>query len=254
MGWKAGGLHALVSSEPVSLYLHPPTFLPPIPCAADEGGCEEGSCGSDCEEDHEHQHKHNHVRGPGCADGSCHAHGDDEDDEDEEGEGGAAGGQGSRAGPPAFVRLVSCLRNDRDSHMMPAAGGGGDDDDGGESSGSDSDSGSEDEEAEDSSEQEEGEEGEEEGPEDLVFPAEFAPALLQLLGSADDGGQPVAVRSLALPDAELQLQAALTLWDAGVLRTVKAAAALPRQQKGKQRPKPSAGDKSAQRPKKQRKA
>lgn len=103
------------------------------------------------------------------------------------------------------------------------------------------DSGEEDEEEEGSgSEGEEGdssdeEEDEEEEPADLVFPAEFAPALVQLLGSAPDaggsgsGGKPVLVSQIALPDPELQLQVAAALWDAGVLCTVKAPAKQPKQ-------------------------
>jgi hypothetical protein len=70
--------------------------------------------------------------------------------------------------------------------------------------------------------------------EDLVFPAEFAPALVQLLGSAPDAaGRPVPVQQIALPHPQLQLQVAGSLWDAGVLRTVKAAAPqkVPKQQK-----------------------
>lgn len=81
------------------------------------------------------------------------------------------------------------------------------------------------EDIEDSSGEEEEDEEEEEGQEDLVFPAEFAPALVQLLGSAADaagGGRPVPVRSIALPEPELQLQVAVALWDAGVLRAVPA--------------------------------
>lgn len=66
-----------------------------------------------------------------------------------------------------------------------------------------------------------------EEPEDLVFPAEFAPALVQLLGS-----RPVPVSQIALPGPELQLQVAVALWDAGVLCTVKAPA---KQRKQKQK-------------------
>lgn len=40
-----------------------------------------------------------------------------------------------------------------------------------------------------------------------MFPAEFAPALVQLLRSAADvGGEPLPVAAIALPDPDLQLQ------------------------------------------------
>ena len=218
-----------------------------------DGGAGE-DCGSDCEEEHEHGH--------------------------------AATGSG---GPPAWVRLLSCLRNSRDTHMMGGPG-----DEGGSSSDEDDGSGSErggsgserggsgsemsseaaeqwvpgvtravaaagagrgrepeaevagstDEESGGSEERgsskeeqdvEESSEGGARPAEDLVFPAAFAPALVQLLATAADaagGGAPLPVRAIALPDAELQLQVAAALWDAGVLRTVKAEAA-PKQ---KQRP------------------
>ena len=99
-----------------------------------------------------------------------------------------------------------------------------------------SDSEGEGEEEGSGSEEEEDEDEEEDDGrrEDLVFPAEFAPALVQLLGSAPDAaGRPVAVQQIALPHPELQLQVAGALWDAGVLRTVKAAAPqkVPKQQK-----------------------
>lgn len=209
-------------------------------------GGEEG-CGSECEEDHDHHHPHHQGHG---------AHSQEEEYEHE---------QGDCCVPAAWVRLVSCLHNDRGSHMMSGGGDGGSDQEG--SSGSEDESGSEmssedveerlpgvkkamaaatavsrkrkpqeadaevlgassdSEDIEDSSGEEE-EDEEEEGQEDLVFPAEFAPALVQLLGSAADaagGGRPVPVRSsIALPEPELQLQVAVALWDAGVLRAVPA--------------------------------
>ena len=74
-----------------------------------------------------------------------------------------------------------------------------------------------------------------------MFPAEFAPALVQLLGSAPDAaGRPVAVQQIALPHPELQLQVAGALWDAGVLCTVKAAT--PQKQAGSKADKKGAGN------------
>ncbi|PSC74527.1 bifunctional lysine-specific demethylase and histidyl-hydroxylase MINA [Micractinium conductrix] len=223
-----------------------------------------GGCAPDCDEDHEHGHGHaEHEHGHACDD-------EDSDEEHEEGHGhgheGGGGGAAAFGAPPACVRLVSCLHNERMAHMM--SGGGeeegqsGSDDDSGSDGESDEDaaalaaaagvaaaparkrkhpaaddgsgSSSEGEDGEDDGEEEgndeEGseEEGDEGTPEDLVFPAEFAPALVQLLDSAADapggGGAPLPVATIALPDPELQLQVAAVLWDAGVLRTVKATA------------------------------
>jgi hypothetical protein len=83
-----------------------------------------------------------------------------------------------------------------------------------------------------SSEESDAEEGDASEREDLVFPAEFAPALVQLLATAPDAaeqggssagaqsGQPKVVRDIALPDGELRLQVATALWEAGMLRTL----------------------------------
>lgn len=109
------------------------------------------------------------------------------------------------------------------------------DEDEGEGGGSDGEGGCE----EDEDEDEEDSEEEGEAAEDLVFPAEFAPALVQLLATAPDAapapaasgsgggggagggaGRPLAVRAIALPDPELQLQVAAALWEAGVLACV----------------------------------
>ncbi|KAL4438516.1 hypothetical protein ABPG77_000164 [Micractinium sp. CCAP 211/92] len=250
---------------------------------------EEGGCGPDCDEDHEHGHGHDHAHGPACGSGCQephHGHGSSDEEEEDEGEAngrGHGGGGGVTGAPPAWVRLVGCLRNDRSSHMM--SGGAEEEEEEGlsdEEDASGSDSGSEGE-GEDAAELaaraaaaaaalgrkrkqpaaadgggSEGEEEEEGGSsssdddddgdvdddddkddprEDLVFPAEFAPALVQLLRSAADaGGAPLPVAAIALPAPELQLQVAATLWEAGVLRTVQA------RKKGKQAAK-AAGEK-----------
>jgi hypothetical protein len=110
-------------------------------------------------------------------------------------------------------------------------------------------SGSEGESSDESDSEEEGEEGESDGeggegegqaPEDLVFPAEFGPALVQLLGTARDAAptgssaRPLRVRDIALPAAELQLQLAAALWGAGVLTVVRQP---PRQRLPQKKPK-----------------
>lgn len=83
---------------------------------------------------------------------------------------------------------------------------------------------SEDEEEED--EEAESESSEEEGPdEELVFPADFLPALEQLLATAPPPGAlaaagGVAVRDIALPTADLRLQLAAALYEEGVLCTL----------------------------------
>jgi hypothetical protein len=125
------------------------------------------------------------------------------------------------------VRLVSCLRNDREDHML-----------GQEGSDSDSDSSSEEEWDECTALEEsvdrdaraalgEDPDGKDASPQDdHIFPAEFAPALVQLLGSAADAvgsggsGKPVRVRDIALPSAELQLNVATLLCEVGMLRVV----------------------------------
>ena len=82
--------------------------------------------------------------------------------------------------------------------------------DDGSGSSSEGEDGEDDGEEEGSDEEGSEEEGDEGTPEDLVFPAEFAPALVQLLDSAADapggGGAPLPVATIALPDPELQLQ------------------------------------------------
>ncbi|PRW61282.1 bifunctional lysine-specific demethylase and histidyl-hydroxylase MINA [Chlorella sorokiniana] len=261
-----------------------------VPLSGSGSGHEHGGCGSDCEEDHEHGHAHHdHAEGEACGAGCAEA--------------GHDHASGSAGAPPAWVRLVSCLHNDRDSHMMSGgddeesdeeeAGSSDEEEGGSDSEGEELEAGADQEDAEEeasdhaasdsdgdhseggdmqvqlqrlaaaagskrkemeaqgpaSSDEEDAEENgsededqggssddDEEQPEDLVFPAEFAPALVQLLGSAPDagesgGGRPIPVNQIALPDPELQLQVAAALWDAGVLCTVKAPA---KQQKQKQ--------------------
>lgn len=90
------------------------------------GGQEHGGCGNDCEEEHDHGHgDHSHGE-----DGPCGADCADT---------GYDHGSGSAAAPPAWVRLVSCLHNGRDSHMMS----GGDGEEGDEEGSSDEEEGSE---------------------------------------------------------------------------------------------------------------
>ncbi|KAL4853814.1 Ribosomal oxygenase 2 [Chlorella vulgaris] len=190
----------------------------------------EGGCGSDCEEDHEHSHPNSrpHSHSHGQAHGQGEEDEDEDDNDDEEEEDGAGGN------PSAWVRLVSCLRNDREDHML-----------GQEGSDSDSDSSSEEEWDECTALEEsvdrdaraalgedpDGKDGS--SQDDHIFPAEFAPALVQLLGSAADAvgsggsGKPVRVRDIALPSAELQLNVATLLCEVGMLRVVKP---LPEQQ------------------------
>lgn len=86
------------------------TEAAPSPCVAADGG-EEG-CGSECEEDHDHHHPHHQGHG---------AHSQEEEYEHE---------QGDCCVPAAWVRLVSCLHNDRGSHMMSGGGDGGSDQEG----------------------------------------------------------------------------------------------------------------------------
>ena len=61
-----------------------------------------------------------------------------------------------------------------------------------------------------------------------LLPAEFAPALLQLMGTAPPPGgtpEPIRLGDIALPEADLRLQLAAALWEGGVLATLSRAAA-----------------------------
>lgn len=107
------GVHACLQ-----LGFQAPSVSPPARLAEEGGGC-----GPDCDEDHEHGHGHDHAHGPACGSGCQephHGHGSSDEEEDDEGEanGHGHGGGGGTGAPPAWVRLVSCLRNDRSSHMM----------------------------------------------------------------------------------------------------------------------------------------
>jgi lysine-specific demethylase/histidyl-hydroxylase NO66 len=131
------------------------------------------------------------------------------------------------------VALVSCLANDRRTHMV----------------GSDSESESSDEEDEGEEEDEEGEEAEDEeasgsrsesGDEDgaQLFPVEYADALRAALAAEAPPGIPVAALPLPGPPAA-RLALARALWAAGLVRTLPAAAdavdtdAEPARKKGK---------------------
>lgn len=70
----------------------------------------------------------------------------------------------------------------------------------------------------DSSEDEEG------GTADLVYPAAYAPALAELLSSYSD---PVRVKDIRLPNVELQLDLAVSLWREGIVCTLQSSAATP---------------------------
>ena len=118
------------------------------------------------------------------------------------------------------VALVSCLSNDRRTHMVGADS----DDSSSESeSGDDGDEG--DEEEEEDAEEEEEEEEEEEGEDGaLLFPAEYEQALRAVF--AADAPHRVALAALPLPGPPAARVAfARSLWAAGLVRTLPTAAA-----------------------------
>lgn len=69
-----------------------------------------------------------------------------------------------------------------------------------------------DESHEDDSEEEGSDSDEDEGTADLVFPAEYSPALADLLS-----GSQVRVADIRLPNDELRLDLAVTLWKEGIV-------------------------------------
>ena len=70
------------------------------------------------------------------------------------------------------------------------------------------------EEDEDEEEEEGSSEDEENGSADLVFPAAYGAALAELLSS---NHSPIRVADIKLPNAELQLDLAVTLWKEGIV-------------------------------------
>ncbi|CAL8464436.1 g3971 [Coccomyxa elongata] len=129
-----------------------------------------------------------------------------------------------------WVKVMSCLHNTVDSHMMGSPAGDceqervacchkrGDhrhasDDGGGDAS---EESGSESEEEEDEEEEEIEECGE--GAADLVFPASYSFAIAQLLATAD--GKGIKVSDINLPSKEDKVGLAFALWSEGVICTV----------------------------------
>ena len=110
--------------------------------------------------------------------------------------------------------LVSCLGNDRRTHMV------GSDSDSGSDSGSDSDDDAEEGEDEEGDEKEEEEEEAEEGEEGaLLFPAEYEAALRAVFAAEAPRGVAVAALPLPGPPAA-RLSFARGLWAAGLARTL----------------------------------
>lgn len=70
------------------------------------------------------------------------------------------------------------------------------------------------EEQEEENEDGESDEGDDSGTADLVFPAAYGSALAELLSSYDKS---VSVKDIRLPNAELQLDLAVTLWKDGIV-------------------------------------
>lgn len=61
--------------------------------------------------------------------------------------------------------------------------------------------------------------GDEEGDDSLMFPAEYALAVAEVL-ALDPEGAGKAVKDLKMETDEEKLQLALTLWDVGAIRTL----------------------------------
>lgn len=169
-------------------------LIPLQPSEEGQHGHEGGKCSdSECEEDHDHSHHHHHhghVHTEDCQ----HDHDHDEEEVEHEHE------------HEMMVRLLSCLQNDRDAHMMPYES-------------DDDDESDEDDDASDDEKNEEENEGEEDDDmrEDLVFPAEMVPALLQVLSSK---GQGVKVKDIDFPDEAVKQQLAVALWEVGIVAVV----------------------------------
>lgn len=110
------------------------------------------------------------------------------------------------------VRVVTCLGNDRTSHMMPPEDDGSD---------SDGEGDAEDKDASDSdSSVSVGDDGDGDDEGGLWVDAEYATAAEVLLGCTEKMG--MLVKTLPLPDAEDRTKVARQLWGAGLLLTVKA--------------------------------
>ena len=170
---------------------------------------------------------------------------------------GEAGGRRSSEGGGevnggGFVRILSCVRNDRAAHLVPplpssssspssspsSSSFSSDDDDESEKEGSSGSGGGggrggskevraedDDEEEESDDEEEESESDEEEDEESsegdcsTLYPSSYAPALAQLLSSPPE--RPLEVSRVALPSAEARLGLVYSLWSEGVLAVVE---------------------------------
>jgi len=178
-------------------------------------GGEEGFCGEE--------------EGGGEEGNGCCGNGNDD------GDGGGGNGSG-------FVRILSCVRNERSAHLVPPLPSSSsspsssspsssdeeeeeeDDDDESEKEGSSGSGGGskEEEEEEESEESETGtdEDEEEEGEGDCstLYPSSYAPALAQLLSATRE--RPLEISHVALPSVEARLGLVYSLWSEGVIAVV----------------------------------
>lgn len=162
------------------------------------------------------------------------------------------GGGEENGGGGGFVRILSCVRNERAAHLVPplpsssssrprsqspssSSFSSSDDDEGSSGSGGGGGGGgskqvsAEDDEGEEEGEEESDDDEEEDEDEDedeeesegdcsTLYPSSYAPALAQLLSSTPD--RPLEVSRVALPSAEARLGLVYSLWSEGVLAVV----------------------------------
>ena len=176
--------------------------------------------------------------GAGCSggeeekEGRCHGEeGGEENGGCRDRDCGGGGGCGSGGGS-GFVRILSCVRNERAAHLVPSLpsspssssfSSSSDDDDESEKEGSSGSGASEEESEGEEREEEESEESEEEeeseGDCSTLYPSSYAPALAQLLSSSAEN--PLEISRVALPSMEARLGLVYSLWSEGLLAVVE---------------------------------